>query len=78
MHVKRFFSRAYSCSSSYLGGHVVGVMNHSRTAEVFMEVIYIFTHSAIKRTQLLQITELRVVTEMICSYRLLRLPDTQM
>ncbi len=33
------------CTWYYLGGHVVGGMNHHRTGEVFVQVIYIFAHS---------------------------------
>lgn len=42
----RFIFISYSLP--YLGGHIVGVMNHHRTGEVFVEVVYIFTHSGTK------------------------------
>lgn len=39
-----------ACSSSYLWGHVVGVPNHHRAGEVFMQVLHVFTHSGTEKT----------------------------
>lgn len=83
------YAIVYICSSSYLGGHVVGVMNHHRTGEVFVEVIYIFTHPGTKWKKTQTGADCNVLIRVqsrassgdknrSCSYRLLRLPDTQM
>lgn len=37
--------------SLYLGWHVVGVVNHHRTGEVLVEVVYILAHSGAGRVE---------------------------